>query len=727
MKNRLRSFLVVAFVFVGTHTLFAQWVQVHGGYTYCFATVPNVNGGTDLLAGTSGEGVLRSTDAGTTWSTVSIGLPKNSGGGFEMVRSLALTPAGGGHAPNIFAGTDKGVYLSRNNAGGWDPAGSGLNGIFVHALAVNLNGPRGVSLFAGTDTGGVYSLIDDGDGWIQVDSGLTSKRVYTLAVDTDKNNRTNILAGTESGFFFSTDNGTSWSAGGRILSNTSISVLAITALAVKDTTLFAGTVGGGVFLSNDGGMNWTPVSNGLTGISVLALTISGPYLFAGMQNGGICVSSDCGANWRAVNAGLATSMVSGFALPPASGGSGAYLIAGGNGIWRRLLSEATTPPDLGTPTALGASDVSATAFVAHWTLAAGATTYHLDVATDPGFISFLYKDSDAGDVTSCTLKNQVTPSTTYYYRVRAVGVEGGSSGNSNTIVVTTDSAAFDIFRLAKDFHQVYAYKKLHHESAVPLYLPDNTVDSGRVEYLVLDSTRSGNASIVWKIQQTEHLIYHHWGYDYLIPFDTTYSRDSTSIIILFEDLQGFHEMQCDSRVWSFGRRVPYGDHVYRRWIDSSRNTVQYDESFTTVEHMYFDRTRGLYERHYQQLLGNNSHYNTYIDAQLLDPLTDVPLHALSTSPLGFALLQNYPNPFNPTTVIRYQLPAPGGVEGSGVGGVRLVVYDILGRELAVLVNEKKAPGSYEVRFDGSGLASGVYVYRLTAGNYAESRRMVLVK
>jgi hypothetical protein len=59
--------------------------------------------------------------------------------------------------------------------------------------------------------------------------------------------------------------------------------------------------------------------------------------------------------------------------------------------------------------------------------------------------------------------------------------------------------------------------------------------------------------------------------------------------------------------------------------------------------------------------------------------------------------------------------------------VKLVVFDLLGREVAVLVNERKAPGSYEATFDANGLASGVYVYRLTAGSFVQSRKMVLVK
>lgn len=88
-------------------------------------------------------------------------------------------------------------------------------------------------------------------------------------------------------------------------------------------------------------------------------------------------------------------------------------------------------------------------------------------------------------------------------------------------------------------------------------------------------------------------------------------------------------------------------------------------------------------------------------------------------PQQVMLSQNYPNPFNPATVVSYEL--------SAVDDVRLVVYDLLGREVTVLVNERKPAGSYTVRFDGSGRASGVYFYRLTAGSFAQTRKMILVK
>jgi hypothetical protein len=99
---------------------------------------------------------------------------------------------------------------------------------------------------------------------------------------------------------------------------------------------------------------------------------------------------------------------------------------------------------------------------------------------------------------------------------------------------------------------------------------------------------------------------------------------------------------------------------------------------------------------------------------------------ITNLPANYSLFQNYPNPFNPSTVIGYSV---GGVRGQvlGVSEVRLVVYDLVGREVAILVNERKAPGSYQVKFDGSGLSTGVYMYRLTTGSFVQSRKMLLIK
>ncbi len=96
-------------------------------------------------------------------------------------------------------------------------------------------------------------------------------------------------------------------------------------------------------------------------------------------------------------------------------------------------------------------------------------------------------------------------------------------------------------------------------------------------------------------------------------------------------------------------------------------------------------------------------------------------------PTKFELYQNYPNPFNPTTTIIYAIPKVGDANFASPTTVKLVVYDALGREIATLVNKKQAPGKYSVQFNANNLPSGVYFYTLRAGNFVQTRKMILMK
>jgi len=93
-------------------------------------------------------------------------------------------------------------------------------------------------------------------------------------------------------------------------------------------------------------------------------------------------------------------------------------------------------------------------------------------------------------------------------------------------------------------------------------------------------------------------------------------------------------------------------------------------------------------------------------------------------PLAFELSQNYPNPFNPTTNFEFQIP---NFSASGGQFVTLKIYNALGEEVSTLMDEQKAPGSYSIRWTASGLGSGMYFYRLKAGRFVETKKMVLIK
>ena len=130
---------------------------------------------------------------------------------------------------------------------------------------------------------------------------------------------------------------------------------------------------------------------------------------------------------------------------------------------------------------------------------------------------------------------------------------------------------------------------------------------------------------------------------------------------------------------------------------------------------------------------NNQMFSFYFYRQpttlVFDPNNDIVLKNASlivsadenntVLPTKFNLYQNYPNPFNPVTVIKYDIP-----ENSNV---KISVFDVTGREIKNLVNEAKVPGNYEVMFNGVSLASGVYYYKLEAGNFSDVKKLILLK
>jgi hypothetical protein len=229
----------------------SSWSAVNVGlsytYVYALAVASNGAGGTNLFAGTSGNCVFLSTDNGANWNEASAGL--STSGNVTSVRALAVCPVSGGLGTNLFAGTEgNGIFLSTDNGTNWSAASTGLTNMYIRAIAVSPNGASGTNLFAGT-WGGIFLSTDDGANWAPTNSGLSplSQNVFSLAVSPNGAGGANLFAGTFGGVYLSTHNGTTWTAVNTGWPSPYVWNLVLSPDGGGGVNLFAGTYDGGVW------------------------------------------------------------------------------------------------------------------------------------------------------------------------------------------------------------------------------------------------------------------------------------------------------------------------------------------------------------------------------------------------------------------------------------------------------------------------------------------------
>ena len=157
--------------------------------------------------------------------------------------------------------------------------------------------------------------------------------------------------------------------------------------------------------------------------------------------------------------------------------------------------------------------------------------------------------------------------------------------------------------------------------------------------------------------------------------------------------------------------IKYNEQGVQQWIEMYNGSGNsYDNSLSIAT----DISGNVYVTGASTGIGSDFDYATIKYSQATS------IRQLSTEiPSGYSLNQNYPNPFNPVTNLEFGIP--------NLGFVSLKIYDLLGKEIKTLVNEKLSPGKYKVEIDGSGLPSGVYFYKLNAGDFTDTKSMMLVK
>jgi len=211
---------------------------------------------------------------------------------------------------------------------------------------------------------------------------------------------------------------------------------------------------------------------------------------------------------------------------------------------------------------------------------------------------------------------------------------------------------------------------------------------------------------------------------YFIDASTGWAVGDGGVIIKNDDaglpveLSSFKGYYYNNRVNLFWRTETevnnYGFEIKRSTDNIIWETLGFVEghgnSNSPKEYEFIDLNIGLSDRYYYRLkqIDNDG---TFEYSNVVAVNVGIPNQ--------FNLSQNYPNPFNPTTTIKYQIPE--------LSFVTLKIYDVLGNEITNLVNEEKSAGSYEVDFNATTLPSGIYFYKLQAGNFVETKKMVLLK
>lgn len=275
---------------------------------------------------------------------------------------------------------------------------------------------------------------------------------------------------------------------------------------------------------------------------------------------------------------------------------------------------------------------------------------------------------------------------------------------------------FDLFPLMPGLKFSYQYYN-HSKYIFVAYLESESLDSGRVEYLIEDSIHVHDTLVMWSIMQTEDLSCYRFG----IGGDTTYRLQKDTRIYLSESLVGQHEVRCSSRVWLFPPNDSIGSIF--RYSDVSPYAVAFNYDLVgcsicaDFDSLSFVPHRGFrYRYRHKELHGISHSYTTMEIGEIGNPTdvsNDSKVIAL-TSPCG-----NFPNPFNASTTISYFLIQNANIE--------LRVFDILGRQVLVsdLGYRRAGPNSYVLNTQE--LPSGIYLYQLQSTDSALMGKFVLTR
>ena len=343
---------------------------------------------------------------------------------------------------------------------------------------------------------------------------------------------------------------------------------------------------------------------------------------------------------------------------------------GNNGTGSNSVTgPATTSPATPTLANPSVTNITPVSFTANWNAVTGATGYYFDLSTDPNFASFVsnFNNKDVGNVTTYTVTG-LAPNTQYYFRVRAYG-PNGSSGNSNS------GGAATLLNVAAILINIEPAPLQYTTMQTSLQV-SNTIE-------VRDNIHATLASATVSVAS---------------------NYNSTQDVLVFTDQNGIT-----------GRWDAVSGSMF---LKGNASPAMYQTALRSVQYKNTSNKPTVIDRTISYTV-NDGFDNSNLQSRTIKfALTGVEDLSLGV-PTEYSLNQNYPNPFNPSTKIRFALPKE--------SQVTLKVYNILGEEVAKLVDQVVPAGYHAYTFDATKLASGIYIYRLEAGNYVDVKKMLLMK
>ena len=666
--------------------------------------------------------LLRSTDGGMNWA------PADSGLGQQEVLAVAYSRGLAGTGCVIAAVPIEGAYVSTDGGRHWMPSASPVPSLPLLAVTATDS-----FMFAGTTGSGVVRSSDNGATWVPCNNGLTDSTVTLLTMFEHV-----VYAACDSAIFRSTNNGTTWITLGPSPVPTSVANLTLIHKNGSGPTVLA-YGSNGMYRFNDSDTAWVKIvvpgtppydnfAGGLAAVDSLLITVSA---------GGIYTSTDQGTSWVPLRS---ASRALELWKDPSGGNAGwqtmytaidssLFRSTDKGGTWQKIFTndergaiaclftpETSSPPSshlLLTGSYPGYTNIASVhrsidggtnwkrilsfegerciSVTGSDSLVFAAAISGMLQAVPGDTVAGVYVSSDAG--TSWTKAQWGAPSDS---GITDLTLLSGSSGQKILF-----SGSYDMLFRSTDLGSTWTSsmagitshgRKLIRKAGNALYLANN--GRVRVEYTnegdpvsIYDSARvfrSMDEGLSWQ--------------------DITGNLHATFI-------RGFDVVSLNGTP-SGARLAAVSDDSVFACVDGPG--MWQNVTYGSSSDMRF--TRG-------SIIADNDHFYLGIGDLRRLAWTEIPgltdVGGAPYVPAAFHLDQNYPNPFNPESNIRYQI--------SEYSNVVLAVYDILGREVAVLVNETKAPGTYQVRFDGSSLSSGVYFYRLQTERRVETRKMMLLR